>query len=182
MPTKELAEQVTQHLKQLTVYLDQEVTLANAASGTTTHLQRSPFPLMTSRCGNSTPNSSRTIISEKPDIVVATPSRILTLLQSKVRARTHTVASRANSPQTASLELLESLAIDEADLIFSYGHDEDIRHIFGGRYLPKVFQSYLMSATMTEDVEALKGLTLRNPVGTKPFRLPVSYQTIPFVR
>jgi ATP-dependent RNA helicase DDX56/DBP9 len=57
--------------------------------------------------------------------------------------------------------------IDEADLIFSYGHDEDIRQIFGGQYLPKVFQSYLMSATMTEDVETLKGLTLRNPVGTK---------------
>jgi ATP-dependent RNA helicase DDX56/DBP9 len=66
------------------------------------------------------------------------------------------------------LESLESLAIDEADLIFSYGHDEDIRQIFGGQYLPKVFQSYLMSATMTEDVEALKGLTLRNPVSLKP--------------
>lgn len=40
VPTKELAEQATQHLKQLTVYLDQEVTIANAASGTTAHLQR----------------------------------------------------------------------------------------------------------------------------------------------
>jgi len=28
-----------------------------------------------------------------------------------------------------------------------------------------------MSATMTEDVEALKGLTLRNPVKTKPSAL-----------
>ena len=43
MPTKELAEQATQHLKQLTAYLDQEVTPANAASGTTAHLQRSPL-------------------------------------------------------------------------------------------------------------------------------------------
>lgn len=40
VPTKELAEQVTRHLKQLIVYLDEEVTLANAASGTTAHLQR----------------------------------------------------------------------------------------------------------------------------------------------
>jgi ATP-dependent RNA helicase DDX56/DBP9 len=69
--------------------------------------------------------------------------------------------------------------IDEADLILSYGHDEDVRQILSGNYLPKVFQSFLMSATMTKDVEALKGLVLRNPVSfmapvwiteLKPFR------------
>ncbi len=60
--------------------------------------------------------------------------------------------------------------IDEADLILSYGHDEDVRQIFGGGYLPKVYQSFLMSATMTEDVEALKGLALRSPVsGRSPY-------------
>lgn len=63
-----------------------------------------------------------------------------------------------------SLDALESLVIDEADLILSYGHDEDVRQIFSGGFLPKVFQSFLMSATMTEDVEALKGLALRSPV------------------
>ena len=63
-----------------------------------------------------------------------------------------------------NLGSLESLVIDEADLILSYGHDEDVRQLFGGGHLPKVFQSFLMSATMTEDVEALKGLALRNPV------------------
>jgi ATP-dependent RNA helicase DDX56/DBP9 len=63
-----------------------------------------------------------------------------------------------------SLGSLDSLVIDEADLILSYGHDEDIRQIFSGTFLPKVFQSFLMSATMTEDVEMLKGLILRNPV------------------
>ena len=67
-----------------------------------------------------------------------------------------------------SLGSLESLVIDEADLILSYGHDEDVRQIFGGGYLPKVFQSFLMSATMTEDVEALKGLALRSPVSIHP--------------
>ena len=80
--------------------------------------------------------------------------------------------------QTISLESLESLVIDEADLIFSYGHDEDVRQIFGGQYLPKVFQSYLMSATMTEDVEALKGLTLRNPVSIEPVHPLRSYLTV----
>lgn len=59
---------------------------------------------------------------------------------------------------------MESLVIDEADLIFSYGHDEDVRHVLNDGFLPKIFQSFLMSATMTEDVETLKGLVLRSPV------------------
>lgn len=90
----------------------------------------------------------RTLLAVKPDIVISTPSRALALLLSK----------------TLSLTLLETLVIDEADLILSYGHDDDVRQIFNGSYLPKVYQSYLMSATMTEDVAMLKGLALRNPV------------------
>ncbi|KAK7056296.1 ATP-dependent DNA/RNA helicase [Paramarasmius palmivorus] len=69
--------------------------------------------------------------------------------------------------QALIVSSLESLVIDEADLILSYGHDEDVRQIFSGAYLPKVYQSFLMSATMTEDVELLKGLTLRNPAMLK---------------
>jgi len=88
------------------------------------------------------------LLADKPDIVISTPSRSLALLQSKA----------------LSLTSLETLVIDEADLILSYGHDEDVRQIFNGGYLPKVYQSYLMSATMTEDVAMLKGLALRNPV------------------
>ncbi|KAJ7650427.1 P-loop containing nucleoside triphosphate hydrolase protein [Roridomyces roridus] len=128
VPTRELSEQVSAYLRQLLVYCEEEVAISNLASGTTTHLQR-------------------TLLSEKPDIVIATPSRALALMKSK--------ALIASS--------LESLVIDEADLILSYGHDEDVRQIFSGAFLPKVYQSFLMSATMTEDVEMLKGLTLRNP-------------------
>ncbi|KAI0796043.1 P-loop containing nucleoside triphosphate hydrolase protein [Abortiporus biennis] len=129
VPTKELSEQVTTHLRGLLTYCDKEVSVCNVCSGTTNHLQR-------------------TLLSDKPDLVVATPTKALSLLQSKV----------------LSLSSLESLVIDEADLILSYGHDEDVRQIFSGGFLPKVFQTFLMSATMTEDVEALKGLALRSPV------------------
>ncbi|KAI0369845.1 DEAD-domain-containing protein [Pilatotrama ljubarskyi] len=128
VPTRELAEQVSAHLRSLLKYCEDDVTVANVSGGTTAHLQK-------------------TLLSDHPDIVIATPSRALALLQSK----------------NLSLGSLESLVIDEADLILSYGHDEDVRQIFGGGYLPKVFQSFLMSATMTEDVEALKGLALRSP-------------------
>ncbi|KAI0339457.1 DEAD-domain-containing protein [Trametopsis cervina] len=129
VPTRELSEQVSTHLRGLTTYCDKEVTHINVCNGTTTHLQR-------------------TLLADRPDVVVATPSRALDLLRSKA----------------LSLSSLDTLVIDEADLILSYGHDQDVRQIFSGAYLPKVFQSFLMSATMTEDVEALKGLALRSPV------------------
>ncbi|KAI0060681.1 DEAD-domain-containing protein [Artomyces pyxidatus] len=129
VPTRELAEQVTNHLRGLVKYCENEVSIANIAGGSTSQLKR-------------------VLLSDKPDVVVGTPSKVLALLQSKALL----------------LASLESLVIDEADLILSYGHDEDVRQIFDGGYLPKVFQSFLMSATMTEDVETLKGLALRNPV------------------
>ncbi|KAG6333059.1 hypothetical protein ID866_6028 [Astraeus odoratus] len=128
VPTRELSEQVLTCLRSLVKYCEKEVTLSNVASGTATHIQR-------------------TLLADNPDIIVATPSRALGLLQSK----------------TIDLSLLESLVIDEADLILSYGHNDDIHQIFGGAFLPKVHQSFLMSATITEDVETLKGLTLRSP-------------------
>ena len=70
--------------------------------------------------------------------------------------------------QVISLTSIESLAIDEVDLILSYGHDADVRALLSGDFMPTVYQSLLMSATMTEDVKILKGLVLRNPV-SKPF-------------
>lgn len=68
--------------------------------------------------------------------------------------------------QALHLEHIDFLVIDEADLILSYGHSsEDIRSILSGPWnLPKVYQSFLMSATMTGEVEELKGVVLRNPV------------------
>ncbi|KAH0836529.1 ATP-dependent RNA helicase dbp9 [Lanmaoa asiatica] len=128
VPTRELSEQVHFCLRSLLAYCDKEVAISNVASGTASHIQRA-------------------VLADKPDIVIATPSRLLGLLQSK----------------TLILSSLESLVIDEADLILSYGHDDDVRQIFGGGYLPTIYQSFLMSATMTDDVETLKGLALRNP-------------------
>jgi ATP-dependent RNA helicase DDX56/DBP9 len=42
---------------------------------------------------------------------------------------------------------LENLVIDEADLVLSFGYQDDLRKILG--YLPKIYQSFLMSATFT---------------------------------
>lgn len=133
-------------------YCDKEVLVANVAGGASAQLQRcvlnESFHPSPDRTDCAHRSLDRILLSDRPDIIISTPSRALALLQSK----------------TLSLIALETLTIDEADLILSYGHSSDISQIFSGGFLPKVYQSFLMSATLTKDVELLKGMVLRNPV------------------
>ncbi|XP_069369247.1 probable ATP-dependent RNA helicase DDX56 [Paralichthys olivaceus] len=92
-------------------------------------------------------SSQRPILMEKPDVVVGTPSRVLAHL------------SAQNLALHSSLEML---VVDEADLLFSFGFEADLKNLLC--HLPKIYQSFLMSATLTEDVQALKELLLHNPV------------------
>ncbi|NP_001231472.1 probable ATP-dependent RNA helicase DDX56 [Sus scrofa] len=94
--------------------------------------------------------SQRAVLMEKPDIVVGTPSRILNHLQ------------QDNLKLRDSLELL---VVDEADLLFSFGFEEELKSLLC--HLPRIYQAFLMSATFNEDVQALKELVLHNPVTLK---------------
>lgn len=51
-------------------------------------------------------------------------------------------------------ESLQNLVIDEADLVLSFGYEDDLRKILS--YLPKIYQSFLMSATFTKVKVLLK--------------------------
>ena len=87
----------------------------------------------------------RSLLAECPDIVVATPAR----------------ASLNINTSALSVESLQHLVIDEADLILSYGYDEDLQII--AKAIPQGVQAFLMSATLTAETETLKGLYCRNP-------------------
>ena len=89
--------------------------------------------------------NQKPILSEKPDILISTPSRMASHLKQG----------------NVTLDTLESLVIDEADLILSYGYETDMKDILG--FLPSIYQSWLMSATMSPDIDQLKKLILRNP-------------------
>ncbi|KYQ99970.1 putative RNA helicase [Tieghemostelium lacteum] len=91
-------------------------------------------------------DEQRGLLRDIPDIVISTPTRLVQHLQSKAIQLQNT---------------LEMLVIDEADLVLSYGHKEDINQIKS--YLPKVCQCFLMSATLTAQVEELKKLVLHTP-------------------
>lgn len=91
----------------------------------------------------------RAMLADLPDIVVSTPARAL--------------ANVNNS--TMSLEQLSHLVIDEADLVLSYGYDDDVQGL--AKAIPRGVQTLLMSATFTAEVDTLKGLFCRNPVTLK---------------
>jgi ATP-dependent RNA helicase DDX56/DBP9 len=88
----------------------------------------------------------RSLLADSPDIVIATPARAASNLD----------------VSTVSLENLSHLVIDEADLVLSYGYDNDLQNV--AKIMPKGVQTMLMSATLTTEVETLKGLFCRNPV------------------
>lgn len=93
----------------------------------------------------------RSILSSRPTIIVTTPSRILPHLD------------------TSALSLegtLEFLVVDEADLVLSFGYAQDVERL-AQRYIPKTVQTFLMSATLTTEMEQLRQLVLRNPVTLK---------------
>lgn len=86
-----------------------------------------------------------------PDIVVGVPSRVVAHIKS------------GNLSLATSLEML---VIDEADLILSFGYENDLKAIL--KHLPaKGYQAILTSATLCEDVSTLKRLVLHNPVTLK---------------
>ncbi|KAI9344785.1 P-loop containing nucleoside triphosphate hydrolase protein [Zopfochytrium polystomum] len=128
VPTRELAEQVHRNIKEMCVYATSEITCVNVATADVSI------------------NNQRPLLQEGPDIIVATPSKILTHIE---------------AGNIILKESVESLVIDEADLMLSFGYEEDVRKILS--HLPRIYQSYLMSATMSDDVQQLKQLILRNP-------------------
>ena len=161
VPTRELSEQVHSCFRSLLAYCDKEVAISNVASGAASHVQRcdqTPCQVVAFSCIPQCP-IDRQARHRGRDPVSRTRAPSI-----KGASDCPPCNSRHTYQQTLALSSLESLVIDEADLILSYGHDEDMRQFFGGGHLPNIYQSFLMSATMTDDVETLKGLALRNPV------------------
>ncbi|XP_062034160.1 probable ATP-dependent RNA helicase DDX56 [Lepus europaeus] len=131
VPTKELARQAQAMIQQLASYCARDVRVANVSAAEDSASQRA-------------------VLMEKPDVVVGTPSRVLSHLQQQ------------NLQLRDSLELL---VVDEADLLFSFGFEDELKSLLC--HLPRIYQAFLMSATFNEDVQALKELVLHNPVTLK---------------
>uniref|UniRef100_A0A2C9UQY3 RNA helicase n=1 Tax=Manihot esculenta TaxID=3983 RepID=A0A2C9UQY3_MANES len=91
----------------------------------------------------------RTALAGLPDIVVSTPACVAKCLSAGVL-------------QSSSInDSLEILVLDEADLLLSFGYENDLKALTA--FLPRRCQCLLMSATSSADVDKLKKLILHNP-------------------
>ncbi|CAN4081985.1 unnamed protein product [Withania somnifera] len=91
----------------------------------------------------------RTTLAGPPEIVISTPACIQTCLSNGV--------IQAKAVQDS----LSILILDEADLLLSYGYEDDLKALT--THIPRRCQCLLMSATSSSDVEKLKKLILHNP-------------------
>ncbi|KAM3758699.1 hypothetical protein ACB098_01G064600 [Castanea mollissima] len=127
-PTRELAVQVHSMIEKLAQFTDIRCCLV--VGGLSTKVQEAALRSM-------------------PDIVVATPGRMIDHLRNSM---------------SVDLEDLAVLILDEADRLLELGFSAEIRELV--RLCPKRRQTMLFSATMTEEVDELIKLSL-----TKPSRL-----------
>jgi ATP-dependent RNA helicase DDX56/DBP9 len=88
----------------------------------------------------------RARLANFPDIVVSTPGRAVICLDNS----------------SLSLDSIKHLVIDEADLVLSYGYDDDLKRI--SKSLPSAVQTFMMSATLRAEIDTLKELFCKNPV------------------
>merc|ERR1719409_196173 len=65
----------------------------------------------------------------------------------------------------AFADMVQMMVVDEADLMFSFGYESDVKALCAT--LPSAYQAMLVSATLSEEVEQLKGLMLHKPVVLK---------------
>ncbi|GAB0132401.1 ATP-dependent DNA/RNA helicase [Epichloe bromicola] len=92
----------------------------------------------------------RSLLSTSPDIVISTPARAWYNVKSNQSA--------------LSLEKLTHLVLDEADLLLSYGYDEDLENLSWS--IPKGIQTIMMSATLTSEINSLKKIFYRDNAPT----------------
>jgi len=95
--------------------------------------------------GGASINVQKSRLKRGADIIVATPGRLLDLLQQK----------------TFNLKNLEIFVLDEADRMLDMGFIKDIEKII--KYLPKVKQTLLFSATFPNEIKSLANSILHKP-------------------
>ena len=119
VPTRELVDQVRAHLWEL-MYYCRDVLTVMGLSGESVEAQQAR-------------------LRDRPDIVVATPARLLAHLKSGA---------------LSLRDSCEMLVVDEADLVLSFGHSADMHSL--APFLPRSCQCFLMSATLSDRGECLR--------------------------
>jgi ATP-dependent RNA helicase DDX27 len=126
-PTRELAVQVHSMIEKLAQFV-KDIRCCLVVGGLSTKIQEAALRSL-------------------PDIVIATPGRLIDHLRNSM---------------SVHLDDLAVLILDEADRLLELGFNAEIREIV--RLCPKRRQTMLFSATMTEEVNELIQLSLKAPL------------------
>ena len=137
VPTRELCSQVYKTLQSLIYYCDEVVSVAVLSAARTGRGEKAQQEL----------TRQKAMLRDRPDVIVATPAGLL----GHVRAGDVDLKTS-----------LESLVVDEADLVLSFGYASDIEEIM--KSMPKICQGFLMSATLSPELNSLKNVVLHSPV------------------
>mmetsp|Transcript_24996 Transcript_24996/g.35249 ORF Transcript_24996/g.35249 Transcript_24996/m.35249 type:complete len:682 (+) Transcript_24996:59-2104(+) len=135
VPTRELCSQVFNTLEALTYYCRDVVSAAVLSSGRG-HSEKAKQEVA----------RQEAMLRDRPDIIVATPAGLVAHINSGVLDLKSSV---------------ETLVVDEADLVLSFGYANDVAEIV--KCLPKICQGFLMSATLSPELDSLKKVVLHSP-------------------
>ena len=134
VPTRELSRQVTTVVEEMVLYCSNDISCLNAS-------------------GDMPDSVLCTLLSQNPEIIVATPGKLLNILETQTNS--------------VSLSELKFLVIDEVDLVLTFGYREDLDKIVEYLPLKKKLQTFLMSATLNDDIQDLKMKYCRAPAVIK---------------
>lgn len=159
VPTRELCTQVQKTLQELTFYCDDLITVAILSVGWNgpPGLRRQQPQKQRSGGGSEKSQSEELLqwqestLRDNPSVIVATPAGLVRHIRSGTLSTLH--------------ESVETLVVDEADLVLSYGYSQEIAEIV--QSLPRICQGFLMSATLSPEVDSLKKIMLHSPVVLK---------------
>jgi ATP-dependent RNA helicase DDX56/DBP9 len=140
VPTRELCTQVSNTLNSLIYYCEDDVSIVSLFSG--------------KNSSETSMKQQEALLRDRPDIIVSTPSGLLAHI------------NRENSLLKNTLKYsVKTLVVDEADLVLSFGYANDVTEIM--KYLPRICQGFLMSATLSPELNSLKKVVLHSPAVLK---------------
>ncbi|CAI7627274.1 unnamed protein product [Penicillium glandicola] len=174
-PTRELASQIHQVLVSLLEFHPASAAAIKPAEDGVPRAKTSSstlrvVPQLLLGGGTSPAEDLKLFLKNSPNVLVSTPGRLLELLSSP----------HVHCPQAS----FEMLVLDEADRLLDLGFKDDLQKILGR--LPKQRRTGLFSASISEAVDQIVRLGLRNPVkiavkvrggaGVEEKRTPASLQ------
>jgi len=136
VPTRELCSQVYATIQSLVYYCDDVISAAVLSASRTK-----------GKKGQQDLARQTAMLRDCPDVIVATPAGLL---------------AHIRNGDVNLKESVETLVVDEADLVLSFGYANDITEVM--KNMPKICQGFLMSATLSPELDSLKRVVLHSPV------------------